>query len=266
MTVDRAAMPADDGFDLGASWVWPRAQRGISGVFEDLGVRTYSQQSDGDVVFERMSRETPSRCSPVAPDFSAVRVVGRAGAVAKALREQSGEGCELRLEATVNDLTLTPSGVRVGYRSPDGSGRTEYAGVILAIPPRLAAELIRFDPPLDPMDVERWRATPTWMAGQAKFIAVYDRPLLARCGSEWHRAESRGSHGGDSRCDAPRRTGSADGIHRCRSRPASIDGATRPRERMYRSAASHLRSRCRAPVEHHYQGLGKRHVHLDCAR
>ena len=49
--------------------------------------------------------------------------------------------------------------------------------VVLALPPRLAAARLTFDPPLPPATARRWHDTPTWMAPHAKFFAVYDTPF-----------------------------------------------------------------------------------------
>lgn len=48
--------------------------------------------------------------------------------------------------------------------------------VALAIPPRLAAELT-FAPELPTTTIQTLRDTPTWMAGHAKFFAIYDKPF-----------------------------------------------------------------------------------------
>ena len=53
----------------------------------------------------------------------------------------------------------------------------EARRVILALPPRLAASTILFSPELSPELTQAMLKTPTWMAGQAKFAALYDEPF-----------------------------------------------------------------------------------------
>ena len=63
------------------------------------------------------------------------------------------------------------------------SGKTQIQAkrVALAIPPRLAAKLI-FTPELPPSTTQMLNSTPTWMAGHAKFFALYDEPFWRKNG------------------------------------------------------------------------------------
>ena len=58
--------------------------------------------------------------------------------------------------------------------------------VTLTLPPRLAATCLQFEPSLPGELARRWRATSTWMAPHAKYVAVYDTPFWREqglCGS-----------------------------------------------------------------------------------
>ena len=49
--------------------------------------------------------------------------------------------------------------------------------VVVTIPPRLVIETVGFSPPLND-SIQKWMtATPTWMAGNAKFVAIYEEPF-----------------------------------------------------------------------------------------
>jgi monoamine oxidase len=61
LTVNASGAESSDGFDLGPSWVWPKMQPVIGPFLDELGIRTYPQRGQGDVVFERMSREPAQR-------------------------------------------------------------------------------------------------------------------------------------------------------------------------------------------------------------
>ena len=66
--------------------------------------------------------------------------------------------------------------IAVGVETPEGEQVMRTRQLALAAPPRLCAEM-RFEPALsDPM-AAFLSQTPTWMAGHAKFIAVYDTPF-----------------------------------------------------------------------------------------
>jgi len=64
----------------------------------------------------------------------------------------------------------------VDIDGPSGPTQVRTQHVALAIPPRLAAGL-KYSPELPAEVMQTLAATPTWMAGQAKFFAVYDEPF-----------------------------------------------------------------------------------------
>ena len=53
--------------------------------------------------------------------------------------------------------------------------------IVLALPPRVAAGL-EFDPYLTQRQINAMQEIPTWMAGHAKFFAVYEDPFWRRAG------------------------------------------------------------------------------------
>jgi monoamine oxidase len=81
-------------------------------------------------------------------------------------------------------MTLTSDGVVLTIASPEGgTGETLLADhVIAALPPRLLASTVTFTPALDDETLQRWRATPTWMAPHAKFVAIYERAFWRDAG------------------------------------------------------------------------------------
>jgi monoamine oxidase len=71
---------------------------------------------------------------------------------------------------------------RVGDRAGDHLAEVEARRVVLAIPPRLVVEHVRFEPSLDDASLDAMRATGTWMATQAKVAISYDRPVWREAG------------------------------------------------------------------------------------
>lgn len=180
LSSDENGSPAGDGFDLGASWFWPRVQHDLAALIAGLGLETFPQNFDGDIVVERMSRETPQRYRPLQREPQSMRLVGGSGALIAALaRELPADS--LRLGHRVTRLTLGERGVDLSVETPDGVVRSLSAElVIAAVPPRLLAETIAFAPPCDAAG--KWGATGTWMAPHAKFLALYDRPFWRNAG------------------------------------------------------------------------------------
>jgi len=67
--------------------------------------------------------------------------------------------------------------------------------VILAIPPRLAASTILFTPDLTHTLTQAMLKCSTWMAGQAKFCGLYDRPCWREQGLSGQAFSQRGPLG-----------------------------------------------------------------------
>ena len=182
LTVDEDGQPAEDGFDLGPSWYWPRMQPAIADLIEELGLPAFAQQSDGDVIFERMSREGPQRYHGDAEEPRSFRLAAGTGSLIRALaRELPRE--RVQLGAQVTAMTLREDGVELMIQRADGIvERITAAHVIGAVPPRLLEATVAFTPGQDVPTARRWREAATWMAPHAKFVACYDRPFWRDAG------------------------------------------------------------------------------------
>ncbi|MEM6336111.1 MAG: FAD-dependent oxidoreductase [Bacteroidota bacterium] len=182
LTVDAAGRPSEDGFDLGPSWYWPRVQPDLAALIAELDLPAFGQSTDGDVIFERMSRERPQRYPGVAQEQQTARLVGGTGALVRALA--SGLPPEgVLLSAKVTALELTSSGVELAVtRRGERTETIRAAQVVAALPPRLLNATVSFTPEQTVATARRWRDTPTWMAPHAKFFALYDRPFWREAG------------------------------------------------------------------------------------
>lgn len=182
LTVDEAGRPAEDGFDLGPSWYWPRAQPAIGELVAELGLPAFGQTSDGDVLFERMSREGPRRYQGTAQEPLSFRLAGGTAALVRALaRDLPREG--VRFGARVTDMALVGGGAALTITRADDTTQTMVADrVIAALPPRLLEATVAFTPAPEAATARRWREAPTWMAPHAKFFACYDRPFWREAG------------------------------------------------------------------------------------
>lgn len=168
-------------FDMGPSWYWPAFQPRMPELVRELGIRAFPQAGAGALVWE----ETPAECTVFergAPDDGSMRIDGGAAALVEALladvpaeRVMTGH--------RITDLRCTPGGVSMEVACADGATTTLDARVaICTLPPRLLARSVGFDPPLPEAVRADWIGVPTWMAGTAKFVAVYERPFWQDAG------------------------------------------------------------------------------------
>lgn len=181
LSADQTGAPCDDGFDLGPSWFWPHVQPEMAALARDLGLAAFPQHDDGDMVFERMSRETAWRYRATGHAPQSMRLVGGTGALIAALARDLPAD-RVWTGARVTRVTLGDDCVSMSVAAADGSERLVVASeVIAALPPRLL-DAVAFSPAIEPATRKHWQDTPTWMAPHAKFFAVYDRPFWRDAG------------------------------------------------------------------------------------
>lgn len=182
LTADASGAPSADGFDLGPSWFWPRMQPAMAALVAELQLDVFPQHSEGDVVFQRMSRESVQRYGGARQEPESMRIAGGTGALVTALARALPAAC-VRLEATLTHLTLQEDGVEARFtQARDGHEVVRASHVVLALPPRLLAARVSFSPALDASTAARWQRTPTWMAPHAKVFALYERAFWREAG------------------------------------------------------------------------------------
>lgn len=177
LTVDATGAATEDGFDLGPSWFWPHLQPGIGELVDELGVASFAQSTDGDVIFERMSREPAQRYPGQRQPHSTMRVAGGTASLINAVaRTLPAE--QIHLAARVTNLELHGGEVQLTVLGADGRRQVVRAEqVVAAVPPRLLEATVELTPQLPEKTVAQWRGTPTWMAPHAKLFAIYDEPF-----------------------------------------------------------------------------------------
>ena len=160
--------------DLGPSWIWP-GQAHIAALLNDLGIGVFEQYSDGLLVYEdelgqvRRDLDYSSMAGSLRIDGGLARVTdGLAAMLPDETILLAHRVCAIREER---------DGYRVELEHPGGTRAVSARKVVLAIPPRLIANLIEFEPALPDSILQEMNAIPTWMAGHAKLVAFYETPF-----------------------------------------------------------------------------------------
>jgi len=165
----------DEGFDLGPAWFWPDMQPMVTGLIEELSLAAFPQFSDGDVMIERAGQPL-QRFAGFGQMASSFRIAGGTAKLVTALAKALPQD-RIRLSATVTSASLQDDGVALSL----GDGEAVRAGrVLFALPPRLMERTIAFAP--EPQTRALWRASATWMAPHAKFLAIYEKPFWRDAG------------------------------------------------------------------------------------
>lgn len=172
-------------YDLGPAWFWP-GQPLMADLASDLRLTVFEQFSDGNLVFED-SGGALRRDLAMAPMAGSLRIDGGMGALADGLAAPIADHISLAYRLT--RLSLTESGVSAQFDTPSGAATITAGRVILAMPPRLIASRIATKPDAGLAPLAR---TPTWMAGQAKLIALYRTPFWRDAGLSGDAISHRG--------------------------------------------------------------------------
>lgn len=162
-----------DGFDLGPSWIWPHQKR-IGSLVHSLGLEVVAQYDQGDALYEtpqKIERFLPS------PNPPSGRIKGGVG---KLIESLASKLTHTKLHLGEPILSIQEKEDQIIVQSTEG----EYGfdSVILTLPPRLAVESLRFDPPLSSAIRQSFEAIPTWMGHCAKCVIEFEKPFWREWG------------------------------------------------------------------------------------
>lgn len=162
-------------FDMGPAWFWPGQPR-IAALIDQLKLQKFDQYADGILTHED-ERGQVQRGQGFASMQGSWRLKGGLGALISALSDDIPDNRKC-LNSHVKSASQTEDQVSVSLTSGDLVAADR---VVLSLPPRVASE-ITFTPDLGKSAMQTMGIIATWMAGQAKAIAVYDRPFWRDAG------------------------------------------------------------------------------------
>lgn len=171
-------------FDLGPTWFWPQHERTIANLVQELNIGTFDQYTKGAMLLERYQNVAPEHyVLPENSDGRSIRFIGGVQSLIDSVANTLPPGI-VELETRVTAIRLDKSGaITVEADLADGKVKKVSAdAVILALPPRIVARYIEFSPSLPTDLMTDFVNKPTWMAGQAKAVAIYDRTFWRELG------------------------------------------------------------------------------------
>ncbi|WP_172326729.1 FAD-dependent oxidoreductase [Mangrovicoccus sp. HB161399] len=151
--------------DMGPAWYWPD-QPLMAALVAKLGLSAVPQHDGGSNLILRDAEGGPEPDGADPVHGGALRVAEGLGAAVAGLAARVGAE-RIRPGHVLASVTDCGGHVRLGFA--DGS-EAEAQRVVLALPPRLIAETVRFEPE---MPLERLAEMPTWMAPVAKAAVTW---------------------------------------------------------------------------------------------
>lgn len=162
-------------YDMGPAWFWPGQPR-IAALIDQLQLQKFDQFATGDLTFED-EQGGVQRGKGFSSMEGSWRLDGGLDALTGALADRIPDNRK-RLNAAITQIEHTGGSSTARLANGDTINADR---VVLALPPRVAAQMT-FTPALPVATIQTMQNIPTWMAGQAKAVAVYDTPFWRDAG------------------------------------------------------------------------------------
>ncbi|MHB1144445.1 MAG: flavin monoamine oxidase family protein [Thiobacillus sp.] len=167
--------------DLGPTWFWPDTQPRIVKLLTELGLRSFAQHDDGSLLRLTAHDQKPERMEMDSLHGGARRVEGGMAALVEALADGLPADA-IRLQQELIAVRDRGTHVELLFRRGEITTIVHARHAVLAVPPRLLEERVHFAPALDDPLRDAMRATPTWMADQAKAVVGFAAPFWRAAG------------------------------------------------------------------------------------
>ncbi|MFT7490679.1 MAG: monoamine oxidase [Pseudohongiellaceae bacterium] len=159
-------------FDTGPAWFWPGQLR-IAEAIDELGLQIFEQYALGDVIFEDEAGRT-QRGRGYSSMKGSLRLKGSLQKLIEGIKMRLPSE-RYRLSCRATSIEQFDGGITTFVRSKDGKLESITSQkIVLALPPRVVADTLSFSPNLSDDIVTSMHSIPTWMAGHAKVVAIYD--------------------------------------------------------------------------------------------
>lgn len=161
--------------DLGPTWFWPESQPLVTRFISELGLADFPQHDEGTLLHLRDPDKKPERLDDGGVVHNgARRLAGGMGSLVDALAKDLPPD-RVRLGHVLTGLTDRGDHIGLAFRCEERMAEVAARQAVLALPPRLLDEQVRFEPELDGAIREAMRTTESWMAAQAKVVICYEK-------------------------------------------------------------------------------------------
>jgi monoamine oxidase len=178
--------PSHAWLDVGPAWFWPH-QPHMRALVSHFALEVFAQHTDGLATFDQGPDRGPQRFDASGQTGRSFRLAGGMQSLTDALvvaARGAPTPAVLREGAVVQRVEHTDGGVVLSgmHATTSAPFACRANAVVLAIPPRVLARDIRFEPAL-PTPLQRTLLdTTTWMAHAMKCVVTYDAPFWRSVG------------------------------------------------------------------------------------
>ena len=160
----------DTPMEMGATW-FGEEHLNLIQLLSELNIGYFEQHTEGISLFETMSFEPPQQYFVPANSQSAYRIKGGTFSIIDALYQRIGKE-NIILNTEVNGIIEEDNKIKI----VDSLGNFYFSKqVIIALPPKVANDMIKFTPNLPEGINQIMKKTQTWMSGSVKFSVEYKK-------------------------------------------------------------------------------------------
>jgi monoamine oxidase len=165
--------------DLGPTWFWPHQQK-MKQLTAELNIECFEQHTAGDVLYQLRPDAAPSRTlgAGTSPSF---RIKGGMQKLITALAEAQ-EPKSIKLNYVVTSVERVNKQWEILVNNENAVQKLGAKRLIVAVPPRIMLRYLTPEKYLSNKLIQALASTQTWMAGQAKFVAVYKKTFWCEQG------------------------------------------------------------------------------------
>ncbi|OYT87784.1 MAG: amine oxidase [Burkholderiales bacterium PBB6] len=176
--------------DMGPSWFWPDMNPRVERLVQQLQLDHFPQFTEGASLIEAPDGQLYKRRAGWSQGSQ--RIQGGTQALVEALLARLTDQVQLMLGTRLLSMALQADGVALTLQDAAGTRTQLAAQVTVTLPPRLFAQDLACAPAWPGELMQAMHATPTWMAGHAKFAAVYAQPFWREAGLSGMAMSQRG--------------------------------------------------------------------------
>lgn len=160
----------DTPMEMGATW-FGEEHLNLIQLLTEINIGYFEQHTEGISLFETMSFEPPQQYFVPANSQSAYRIKGGTFSIIDALYQRIGKE-NVILNTEVNCIIVEGNKIKI----IDSLGNIYFSKqVIIALPPKVANDMIKFTPNLPEGINQIMKKTQTWMSGSVKFSVEYKK-------------------------------------------------------------------------------------------
>jgi monoamine oxidase len=167
--------------DLGPAWFWPDTQPLMKSLVAELGLASIPQHDDGSSLYLNDPDKAPDRIDGRKLHEDARRLPDGMARLVDQLASELLPGL-VYFNHVLAEVSDRGEHVVLTFAAGDDIIEVEARQVVLAVPPRLLEQGVRFTPALDETTQEAMRGSATWMAAQAKVVFPYQRAFWREAG------------------------------------------------------------------------------------